>query len=200
MAVIGDETLQTCVDRLHTKSHEQTAQILTPELPVIDGRTEADFARANASVDALRALWRSGPELLGFTQEDANGVRSQWQQAGREATQRAEATASRLYLADYRANRPPRNEAAAEAYREWAELDADDRQEALDARALEDEFERYNGPYTEEMKPFVEIMLNKRVVVRVDATRVRSWYHHKLGMDPMPLAGTTAAFVDAARS
>jgi PPOX class probable F420-dependent enzyme len=61
-------------------------------------------------------------------------------------------------------------------------------------------FERYNGPYTEEMKPFVEIMLNKRVVVRVDATRVRSWDHHKLGMEPMPLAGTTAAFVDAAGS
>ena len=61
-------------------------------------------------------------------------------------------------------------------------------------------FERYTGPYTEEMKPFVEIMLNKRVVVRVDATRVRSWDHHKLGMEPMPLAGTTAAFVDGARS
>ena len=26
-------------------------------------------------------------------------------------------------------------------------------------------FERYTGPYTEEMKPFVEIMLNKRVAV-----------------------------------
>ena len=60
-------------------------------------------------------------------------------------------------------------------------------------------FERYNGPYTEEMKPFVEIMLNKRVVVRVDPVRVRSWDHHKLGMDPMPLAGTTAEFVDRPR-
>jgi PPOX class probable F420-dependent enzyme len=56
-------------------------------------------------------------------------------------------------------------------------------------------FERYTGPYTEEMKPFVEIMLNKRVVVRVDPIRVRSWDHHKLGMDPMPLAGSTAVFV-----
>jgi PPOX class probable F420-dependent enzyme len=56
-------------------------------------------------------------------------------------------------------------------------------------------FERYNGPYTEEMKPFVEIMLNKRVVVRVDATRTRSWDHRKLGMDPMPIAGTTAVRV-----
>ena len=53
-------------------------------------------------------------------------------------------------------------------------------------------FERYNGPYTEAMKPFVEIMLNKRVAVRVDVERVRSWDHHKLGMEPMPLGGTTA--------
>jgi len=53
-------------------------------------------------------------------------------------------------------------------------------------------WERYNGPYTEEMKPFVEIMLHKRVVVRVNPTRTRSWDHRKLGMDPMPLAGSTA--------
>ena len=56
-------------------------------------------------------------------------------------------------------------------------------------------FERYNGPYTEEMKPFVEIMLNKRVAVRVDVERVRSWDHHKLGMDPMPLGGSTAQYL-----
>ena len=58
-----------------------------------------------------------------------------------------------------------------------------------------DVWERYNGPYTEEMRPFVEVMLNKRVVVRVDPDRVRSWDHRKLGMDPMPLAGSTAEFV-----
>ena len=56
-------------------------------------------------------------------------------------------------------------------------------------------FERYTGPYTDEMKPFVEIMLNKRVAVRVDVERVRSWDHHKLGMDPMPLGGTTAPYL-----
>lgn len=56
-------------------------------------------------------------------------------------------------------------------------------------------FERYNGPYTDEMKPFVEAMMNKRVVVRVDAERVRTWDHRKLGMNPMPLAGTTAEFI-----
>jgi PPOX class probable F420-dependent enzyme len=56
-------------------------------------------------------------------------------------------------------------------------------------------WERYNGPYSEDVKPLVELMLHKRVVVRVDATRTRSWDHHKLGMDPMPLAGSTAPYV-----
>ncbi|MCD9624300.1 PPOX class F420-dependent oxidoreductase [Rhabdothermincola salaria] len=56
-------------------------------------------------------------------------------------------------------------------------------------------FERYNGPYSEEVHPFVEIMMNKRVVVRVDPERVRSWDHRKLGQDPMPLAGTTAQYI-----
>jgi hypothetical protein len=53
-------------------------------------------------------------------------------------------------------------------------------------------WERYNGPYTEEMKPMVEFMIQKRVAVRVDVDRVRTWDHRKLGMDPMPVGGTTA--------
>jgi PPOX class probable F420-dependent enzyme len=56
-------------------------------------------------------------------------------------------------------------------------------------------WERYNGPYSEEVRPFVEIMLAKRVAVRVDVERARSWDHKKLGMDPMPLGGTTAAYL-----
>jgi PPOX class probable F420-dependent enzyme len=56
-------------------------------------------------------------------------------------------------------------------------------------------WERYNGPYTEEMKPLVEFMLHKRVAVRIDVTRTRSWDHRKLGMDPIPLGGTTAEFL-----
>ena len=56
-------------------------------------------------------------------------------------------------------------------------------------------WERYTGPYTEEMRPFVEVMLNKRVAVRVDVTRTRSWDHRKLGMPPMELGGSTAAFL-----
>jgi PPOX class probable F420-dependent enzyme len=42
-------------------------------------------------------------------------------------------------------------------------------------------FERYQGPFTDEMKPFVEVMLNKRVGVRLHADRVVSWDHGKLG-------------------
>jgi PPOX class probable F420-dependent enzyme len=56
-------------------------------------------------------------------------------------------------------------------------------------------FERYNGPYTDEMRPFVETMMNKRVVVVVEPERIRSWDHRKLEMGKMQLAGSTAAFV-----
>lgn len=56
-------------------------------------------------------------------------------------------------------------------------------------------WERYNGPVSEEVRPFVEIMLNKRVAVRLKADRVRSWDHRKLGMDPIPIGGTTAEFI-----
>jgi PPOX class probable F420-dependent enzyme len=53
-------------------------------------------------------------------------------------------------------------------------------------------WERYTGPYTEEARPLVEFMLQKRVAVRVDVDRVRSWDHRKLGLDPMEVGGTTA--------
>ncbi len=59
-------------------------------------------------------------------------------------------------------------------------------------------FERYTAPYTEETKPFVEMMMNKRVVVRIDPTRIRSWDHRKLGMSSMPVGGTTAEFLNEA--
>jgi PPOX class probable F420-dependent enzyme len=58
-------------------------------------------------------------------------------------------------------------------------------------------FERYQGEYSEEMHPFVEMMMNKRVAVRVEPTRVRSWDHRKLGIDAMPLAGSTAKYVSS---
>jgi PPOX class probable F420-dependent enzyme len=56
-------------------------------------------------------------------------------------------------------------------------------------------WERYTGPYTEEMRPFVELMLHKRVAVRLDVERVRSWDHRKLGMDPLPVGGSTAQYL-----
>ena len=55
-----------------------------------------------------------------------------------------------------------------------------------------DVFERYQGPYTEEMRPLVEAMLVKRVVVRLVVERTRSWDHRKLGMGAVELGGTTA--------
>lgn len=56
-------------------------------------------------------------------------------------------------------------------------------------------WERYTAPYTDEMKPFVDAMMRKRIIVRLEPERVRSWDHKKLGLDPMPLSGTTAAYV-----
>jgi PPOX class probable F420-dependent enzyme len=58
-----------------------------------------------------------------------------------------------------------------------------------------DVWERYNGPYSEDVRPLVEMMLHKRVAVRVDVDRVRSWDHGRLGLGPIPLGGSTAAFL-----
>jgi PPOX class probable F420-dependent enzyme len=54
-------------------------------------------------------------------------------------------------------------------------------------------WERYNGPYSDEVKPLVEFMLHNRIAVGGCGARTRSWDHAKLGMDPLPLGGTTAA-------
>ena len=43
-------------------------------------------------------------------------------------------------------------------------------------------WERYNGPYSEEVRPFVEAMLNKRVVIKLIVDRTVSWDHRKLGL------------------
>jgi len=43
-------------------------------------------------------------------------------------------------------------------------------------------FERYNGPYTEELKPFVEAMLHKRVAIKLHVDKTVSWDHRKLGL------------------
>ncbi|AXB48445.1 pyridoxamine 5'-phosphate oxidase family protein [Amycolatopsis albispora] len=56
-------------------------------------------------------------------------------------------------------------------------------------------WERYNGPYSDEVKPMVEFMLAKRVAVRFDAERVRSWDHRKLGLPELEVGGSTAAYL-----
>jgi PPOX class probable F420-dependent enzyme len=53
-------------------------------------------------------------------------------------------------------------------------------------------WERYTGPYTEEVKPAVDMMMNKRVAVRIVGQRTRSWDHRKLGIPQMPVGGSTA--------
>jgi PPOX class probable F420-dependent enzyme len=56
-------------------------------------------------------------------------------------------------------------------------------------------WERYTGPYTDEMRPFVDQMMRNRICVRVVPGRMRSWDHRKLGMDPMPIGGSTAQYL-----
>ncbi|GAS89028.1 pyridoxamine 5'-phosphate oxidase family protein [Mycolicibacterium brisbanense] len=56
-------------------------------------------------------------------------------------------------------------------------------------------WERYTGPYTEEMRPFVDQMMNNRIAVRVVPSRLRSWDHRKLGLPAMPVSGSTAQYL-----
>jgi PPOX class probable F420-dependent enzyme len=55
-------------------------------------------------------------------------------------------------------------------------------------------WERYHGPYSEEVRPFVEASVRKRVAVRVRPERIRSWDHRKLGLTPS--GGATGSTVD----
>ena len=57
-------------------------------------------------------------------------------------------------------------------------------------------YERYNGPYSEDQREILDFMMNKRIVIRIEPTRVRSWDHRKLGMAPMEIAGTTAQYLE----
>lgn len=56
-------------------------------------------------------------------------------------------------------------------------------------------WERYYGPYTPDQRPAVDALMRNRVAVRVVANRTRSWDHRKLGLDPMPVTGSTAQYV-----
>ena len=57
-------------------------------------------------------------------------------------------------------------------------------------------WERYLGPYSEDVRPFVEAMLHKRAAVRLDVERMRSWDHRKLGLGPMEVGGTTGPHLE----
>ena len=67
--------------------------------------------------------------------------------------------------------------------------------EATVRAVCEQVYERYFGPYSEELEPAIDAMMNKRVAVRLRADRVRSWDHRKLGMDHMDPGGTTAEYL-----
>jgi PPOX class probable F420-dependent enzyme len=56
-------------------------------------------------------------------------------------------------------------------------------------------WERYTGPYSDEMRPFVDQMMNNRIAVRVRPDRLRSWDHRKLGLADMPVTGSTAEYL-----
>ena len=43
-------------------------------------------------------------------------------------------------------------------------------------------YERYYGAYSDELRPFVEAMLNKRIVTVFHVDRTVSWDHRKLGL------------------
>jgi len=55
----------------------------------------------------------------------------------------------------------------------------DDRDPLYWAAAV-DVFERYYSTYSDEMRPALEYMMNKRVVIIIDTVRTRSWDHRKL--------------------
>jgi len=56
-------------------------------------------------------------------------------------------------------------------------------------------WERYAGPYTDEMRPFSDQMANDRICVRVVPERMRSWDQRKLAMPVMPVSGSTARYL-----
>jgi PPOX class probable F420-dependent enzyme len=56
-------------------------------------------------------------------------------------------------------------------------------------------WERYTGPYSDEMRPFVDQLMNNRIAVRVRPDRLRSWDHRKLGLADMPVTGSTAEYL-----
>ncbi|MEV0946214.1 PPOX class F420-dependent oxidoreductase [Rhodococcus sp. NPDC049939] len=59
-------------------------------------------------------------------------------------------------------------------------------------------WERYYGPYSDDLRPAIDQLLHNRVVVRIVVQRIRSWDHAKLDLPAMPVGGTTAKFLTPA--
>jgi PPOX class probable F420-dependent enzyme len=55
--------------------------------------------------------------------------------------------------------------------------------------------ERYTGHYTQDLKPSIENLMQKKVGVRIVAHRTRSWDHRKLRLPAMPPSGSTATAI-----
>ena len=55
-----------------------------------------------------------------------------------------------------------------------------------------DTYDQLRGVSIEGTAQLIEDPADKRIVVRVEPTRVRSWDHRKLGLPAMPLGGSTA--------
>lgn len=58
--------------------------------------------------------------------------------------------------------------------------------EATVRAVCEQVYERYFGPYTEDLKPAIDAMMNKRVAVRLRGDRVRSWITASSGCPRCP--------------
>lgn len=56
-------------------------------------------------------------------------------------------------------------------------------------------WERYNGPYSDDMRELVEVMIKNRIAIRLIPERVRSWDHRKLNMMELPIGGSTAEYM-----
>jgi PPOX class probable F420-dependent enzyme len=56
-------------------------------------------------------------------------------------------------------------------------------------------YERYSAPYHEDARPTVEALVHKRVAVRIDVEKKRSWDHRKMGLNDAPPSGSTAEFL-----
>lgn len=56
-------------------------------------------------------------------------------------------------------------------------------------------WERYNGPYSDDLRELVEVMIKNRIAIRLKPQRMRSWDHRKLNMMELPIGGSTAEYM-----